>query len=122
MNKDEILSMEAGREMDVLIEHHVFQKDVEWHPFTEGQMLPMIATDEAGVWVGVSLYSTNIEAAWSAVEEMRSKGVAFTITTMGSRNETMAFTIINGKHGPSCWASTPPLAICRAALMATMEA
>lgn len=87
MTKEEIISMEPGRELDVLVAKHVFEYDVhsllgfkydpnadyecnyvideppddcpeEWKPFT-GQIITERVKD----------YSTDISAAWEVVEK-----------------------------------------------------
>lgn len=131
MTKDEILHMSAGREMDALIA-------VETMGWTElSEYYPNIMTDlfgtppnETGSFQEiVPRYSTDISAAWDALEVVSRKyGCA---TTVGREypfgRMVYAAALIGGSlryEDPSlrlsALANTAPLAVCRLLLLATV--
>ena len=109
MTREEILNMEAGREMDALVakmvthNNYVFNNE---HPS----------------------YSTNIASAWEVVEKL---GYNWTLTRdvgkCGNDYETagdMTYRFIYAAPGlpmEGVTADPAPLAICRAALLAVLE-
>jgi hypothetical protein len=123
MTRDEILKMEAGREMDALI-HWLFfitNKDDGYSHWKENTQLI------------IYYYSIDIAAAWKVVEKVTdvdSETNKFRIDKLEWAGPWQAmfvdeyYNITNGKEG-KCFdviADTAPLAICRAALLAVMEA
>lgn len=72
------------------------------------------------------MYSTDIAAAWSAVDEMRNRGFLFHLSTasidLGGATVSAHFwrlgDIAIGQHGSPSHAESAPLAICLAALEA----
>ena len=103
MNQKDILKMEAGREMDALIEKELIKGFYTFH----------------GEYPN---YSTNIAAAWEAIKEMNRKNY---YVHMGILPSYSYATFINAKNGISGWQGQAlpnelPLAICRAALLAIM--
>ena len=112
MTRDEILNMEAGREMDALIAEKVMGLRViraDWEPHNRG-----IKFDDFGN------YSQDIAAAWEVVEKLR-----LTITPNHCYPVVKARwcvdTELKGKN--DIWlvgAETAPLAICKAALLAVI--
>jgi len=119
MTREEILRMEAGSELDQLIAERV----MEWK---EGQKTLLSRRCGVGILGEKALprYSTDIAAAWEAVEALREK--EFVIDILGSledfivkiwnENESEGLSIAKAS------AEQAPLAICRAALLAVMEA
>jgi hypothetical protein len=97
MTRDEILNMPAGREMDVTIGYHV---------------MDLVAPPEI-----YPEYSTDIAAAWEVVEQMQKNGYCFDADGNALRRR-----IRFGVGQEIGEAETMPLAICRAALLAFMEA
>lgn len=139
MNKDEIKEMPAGREMDALIVRKIGNGlDIEW-------------TLDSRVWDGkkwrdrVPHYSTDISAAWEAVEQI-DKMIGDEI--IGSSLSVNLLRLEHLGNYPDDWAAsfdcnqkeewyekenigsypfasrgeTAPLAICRAALLVIMGA
>jgi hypothetical protein len=118
MNRDEILKMEAGTKMNQYIWWKIF--DMEPTPPNNDMLL-------------LSDYSGNIAAAWKVVEKLNQKGMCVLvselvpyrqfeenlsgceITPLSDDEESEPETI-------KASADTAPLAICRAALLAVMEA
>lgn len=137
MTKDEILAMEAGRELDALIVDKVMgwawnthnpRNHIMWNPDTGGVGIVVFHDGGEGDGViqvlDVPYYSSDIAAAWEVIGKMIEQG-----------------TFINLGHGGLVWrvnistrymyerlefegitAESAPLAICRAALVATLEA
>jgi hypothetical protein len=115
MTRDEILSMEAGREMDALVARRVM-------------LLPNVAQEKQRVsWADgngfhlVEHYSTAISDAWQVVEKMRENFYALYIA--GGSLYHVAFYNSDPPPGSSDMIVHPsaPLAICRAALLAALE-
>jgi hypothetical protein len=111
MTRDEILNMPAGREMDVTIGYHV---------------MDLVAPP--GVYPE---YSTDIAAAWEVVEKISEQKNAqvYICTNFSSEfGDTFYVEIYKNWDGEqeqiltSATAETAPLAICRGALLAVIEA
>jgi len=117
MNKDDILKMEAGREMDELILVHIFgyQKlplpaDPEYQKPTEDGVLCAYH---------INRYSTDIKAAWEVANNKLFKH--FQIDRVDDRIDKWHVTLATNTRVSSEFADIPELAICRAALLAVME-
>lgn len=102
MTRDEILNMPAGREMDLLI--------ADTFSLKEGQ-----------VFVYIEPFSTNMEAAWKVVEKTAKEPFAWDISSINVGGKTIWSALYWGIEEVFCEAEadTAPLAICRAALLAT---
>jgi hypothetical protein len=103
MTRDEILNMPAGREMDVTIGYHVMDLGAPPGVYPE--------------------YSTDIAAAWEVVEKAN---VSCIQQAIGDTPDELLWFACCGDASTACdteaFAETAPLAICRAALLAVMEA
>jgi hypothetical protein len=97
MTRDEILNMPAGRKMDILVSEKVMH-DIP------GQAM-------------ISLYSTDIAAAWEVVEKMIEADGFFQMYYASTGEWLVDLDTEENLIGEK----TAPLAICRAALLATME-
>lgn len=143
MNREETLAMEAGRELDAIVEEKLFNHQIErryfnWLPegYFEVQSyydpnLPrneqviggLLDEDELhpcykdkGKWAIVPFYSTNISAAWEVVIKMHGEGYVPTMTWISL---SCSCTFSKGAlavEGVVCVAA--PEAICKAALIA----
>jgi hypothetical protein len=107
MNRDEIMAMQAGQDLDQLISQVVFGHTVdEWNE--------RFFANKTG-------YSTNISTAWEIVEKL---GLSITQKDFRlfppeyEKSRWMADTHLRG-NGEFwlAWGNTAPLAICRAALL-----
>lgn len=109
MTRDEILNMEAGREMDALIE-----KNIVRNFYVFNNEYPS--------------YSTDLIAAWVIIPalEFHPDEILFKLVRKGSDRNSLKW----GAEFRKCrdnqqyyyaQADTAPLAICRAALLAVME-
>jgi len=128
MTRDEILNMQAGREMDALIEHHIFGRT-------------LCAKNEASYIKRLNgyedlrrhkPYSTDIGAARKVVEEMTENFKCdVSIANRSSGNDCPRIYVCRIQYGTLEYdnpdlllyvvADTAPLAICRAALLAVMK-
>jgi len=81
--KEEILAMEAGRELDVLVAKEIFGIEVEWDyalwdvnkqcnklPFCKGKPRTVLGPMAHSVSNTIPGYSTDISAAWLVVEKL----------------------------------------------------
>jgi len=126
MTRDEILKLEAGREMDALILKHIFNADVIW----KDSVINSVGFSPAGFhgkWPNSSHvyskggYSADISAAWEVVEKLKSIGLELLLDNY-SPNWSCDFTeTLEVTSEKEVSADTAPLAICRAALLATLE-
>jgi hypothetical protein len=146
MTKEEILKMGAGREMDALVGEQIYKQKIEW---MDCQRNPECGDLEAYTWtkhskaypiekhpcyfIGGTLwetipfFSTDISAAWEVVEKLehnwnllREVGMCGTTPTEGSMQYRFILAYPNLEM-VGVTATTAPLAICRAALIAVME-
>ena len=137
MTYDEIMALEAGRELDALVAEKVM--GWKWDKGNSLQHLLLgpdgaigavifhdgIADDDGIVQpLDCPHYSTDIAAAWEVVEKLRRANdgeYLFTINDAG-----MWYAKFLDEHGEpvsrSGFCDTAPLAICRAGLLAVMEA
>ena len=122
MTKDEILNMEAGREMDALIAEKVMGWDVHPH---RTHYINRDAKNEHPYFVicGDFEPSTDIAAAWQVVEKMSSRKDWDEHPVCIVRNYAFKdmWTVELRDYDFDATAETAPLAICRAALLAAME-
>jgi hypothetical protein len=138
MNRDEILSMPEGREMDVLIFDRVFGKTAhiisendEWEFTGDRDWLStgqayFIDKEDNGNAYELLRYSSNVFAAWKVVEEMCKRKYRYEIggNFAGLGNNYAAFDDQDWADRNPLYKSygvDVPLAICRAALLAVME-
>lgn len=120
MTRDEIMQMEAGSEMDVLIA----KKVMHWYSDPD---VPYYDSVEADGVIHISRKwspSTDIASAWEVVEKLKSDGHELYISTTygqfdctivddnGEPDENHSLTMLGAAHE-----ETAPLAICRAALL-----
>ena len=133
MTRDEILAMEAGRELDALVAEKVMGfakvvRDYDKRHNTEG--LRSFVYDTAFAWFGKETprYSTDIAAAWLVVEHMGP--IPFSLRFQPADAWRAGGGEVYCYAHWTCWfeggkeidADTAALAICRAALLAVMEA
>jgi hypothetical protein len=111
VNREDILKMEAGREMDELILVHIFGYTKLPFPAMPEFQKPA----ENGVYATyhVNRYSTDIKSAWDVAEKNR--GDAFALL----KSPIYGGYFFTYKH-ERAFGETAPLAICRAALLAVM--
>jgi len=127
MNREEILAMPAGRDLDALIAENV----MGWKDRGIGYSFEdNINGYECVLYIDkdkLPHYSTDIAAAWQVIEWLEKN-------TTEKYNSPSLFSVPHGwsmvlyekrdNHAPAwldAFAPTAPLAICRAALLAVME-
>jgi hypothetical protein len=112
MTHDEIMNTPAGAEMDKLIAHQIMG-------YVNGKKMHKYA-DGSGKWwtTGIDHYSTKIEDAWKVVWAMEEKGIWFKLANVIPNSDTIVYEVSFG-DAYAC-EDTPPLAICRAALLAVV--
>lgn len=105
MTRDEILAMPAGIEMDALVAAKIF----EWHYGTYHPELKR--------------YSTDISAVWEVVEKLRDKKRFSISDEPDNKIRCIFWWYPDGVEKRLEWAfaSTAPLAICRSALLTTLQ-
>ena len=114
MARDEILKMEAGRELDALVAEKIFGF-VDLGPLQFAGLRYQKPTTDGVVVLGrLPYYSTDIAAAWQVVEKYRC-GFKLEFVDL-YRRWYCEFTI--NENLQSALAETSPHAICRAALLA----
>ena len=151
MTRDEIMSMEAGPEMDQMVGELIGDEpeitpvasddggktacamvDRQWGPWRSEHELRLWLEEgqQRGLHLGFKIeacktwprYSTSISDAWEVVEKLPidSQGLLIARCSVANADEYQAAIHVQGE---AVWVSgdTAPLAICRAALIATME-
>lgn len=117
MNAD-IDTMEAGREMDAMVAERVMGLEVN-------VAFPTLYDTKMNTihrYAEIPHYSTDNNAAWEVVEKLRGRGIAVTVSTLGTMNhQACAYTIWHEVSSATTWAESAPLAICKAALKAVQE-
>ena len=124
MNREEILAMEAGRELDKLIHEKVFGWTRMEYPAVPAWQKPTKEGTEC--WHAmVPHYSTYTADAYEVVEKMKEKYfMVSVIAVKGGQYEciiTSEEPTIHNDYELYELGETAPLAICRAALLAVME-
>jgi len=146
MTKEEILAMEAGRELDALIATEIMgyqgvgfyrrksRFTSGWEPCAKDDVTPdtpewkatLAIWREDGETFAVKRYSTDISAAWQVVEKLASEG--FTPSIVFSDEKHWGMTAYCQQESvvgdftleDVVWCDTAPEAICKAALMAKL--
>ena len=129
MSEDEIRQMEAGRALDALVAEKIFHIEVELRPLTNhgGYLVPEDWYPAGALChpaKAIPHYSTDIAAAWEVVDkwaEIEKSPVSVNWGTMSGEDPHASAVSFFGS-GLVVVAPTAPLAICRAALLAVMEA
>ena len=131
MTRDEIMAMEAGPEMDAIVGTKIMRIEAEWSkqcpcPYCGTVMYGggdhhRAYCTPCGEWrYGPhKCYSECIEDAWEVVDALADMRIALHIETL-PRGE-VAIEIFRVKWDYDDITGPAPLAICRAALIATME-
>jgi hypothetical protein len=107
MNREEILNMPAGIEMDAMIGAKIFGIKQEEHSWS----------DLSGNQVTLGYFSTDIAAAFEVVEKLCRENGCDVVKVCKRDPELWGEWSCNFGLGAEAFADTAPLAICRAALL-----
>jgi hypothetical protein len=134
MTKKEILAMKPGRELDIIVAEEVFHVKIEGDIVTDddfglnGDFLYDKETQNP-----LKYYSTDISYAWEVVEKMRELHYESAELYRFNHGEWLVKFVCNygpcpyhnnpkhNWHGSSAQCQTVPEAICKAALLSTLE-
>ncbi|MNI36911.1 hypothetical protein D3C73_909790 [compost metagenome] len=117
MTREEILAMEPGRELDVLVEKYVFGNQISWMQDEYSDPVPV-----AGVHgYIIDHYSTDISAAWEVVEKLQESHLYTDIRTCADFYEVWITIHREGNQTETFASPKLPEAICKAALLAVLE-
>ena len=113
MTRDEILKMEAGRELDALVAEKVMGIPVK---------IGVITGEPYHAKFGYLLpeYSHNIKHAWEVLDKVKSGDPMVTFNSIDNK-WLCGIWFKSRKQASIAYADTVPLAICRAALLATIS-
>jgi len=119
VTRDDILKMEAGPEMNALISSVVLKQGEYIQHTTKLGTIQHVIKIPSGDLVLPDNHSTDIAAAWYVVEKMRTQGRIIMLVF----DEEVKVEYLDNKPIPLILAraDTAPLAICRAALLATVQ-
>ena len=106
MQRDQILAMDPGRELDELIHKYVLKAD---YPF------------ELAYQRGETRWSQDIAFAWEVVEKIHADGEYNLALEWYPQEKEWGADFDEWGVTSQCCAKTAPLAICRAALLAVIE-
>lgn len=115
MTREEILAMEPGRELDALIEQHIFGKRVEWIQDEVTDPYPIVPAEYGYI---VENYSSDISAAWEVVNQMYKDNWDFTLERHRFMNRDKVGAFFGSLE--TVKAEAAPEAICKAALLAIL--
>lgn len=115
MNRDEILDMKPGRELDCLVAEKVMNKRVHFiRPWGW-----LYAEQDVNRWTNVKHYSTDIAAAWEVRQRIHETIGGTKISSVCDEFPEEC-QIWDGRSYISVRSNTVPEAICRAALLAVL--
>jgi len=132
MTKEEILAMEAGQELDVLVAEEIFGIEVEWDyalwdvdkqcgklPFRKGAPRTVLGPMAHSVSNTIPGYSIDISAAWQVIEKMRTLD---TYIEIGNGWQPEEYWWVRLKPEEIyAWGKILPEAICKAAVLTRLD-
>ena len=126
LDVNDILNMPAGPEMDAIVAKEVmgYAVAVEESPSSNGEagkVWFIVTSDNGHSRNTIPEFSTDIGAALKVGEKMRSDGDEVSLqhrNMVENAPGTSIWTAWFGRASDLAWGVTPPLAICRAALLA----
>lgn len=126
MNREDIISIPAGKKMNILIAEKVMDKKPceHWHMLRlePWEFIHGVCGHETCYPINYPPhYSSNINAAWGVVEKI--KDIHITFDMFYRKNEQKWWVTTHASDNAKDYgiADTAPLAICRAALLAVMD-
>ena len=116
MNKEEILAMKAGKELNIRVAETVMERR-----HTQDETFGDMEIDRQMVYSPLQPYSEDISAAWQVMEQMKGYNPRIAFDTHSQKWEA-TFNIREANFTcPVVLADTAPEAICKAALLALLE-
>lgn len=116
MTKEEILSLKAGKELNIKIAEAVMRKS-----YAQDETFGDMEIDSERVYNTLQPYSEDISAAWLVMEKMKGYNPRIAFDTHSQKWEA-AFSLREADFTcPVVLADTAPEAICKAALLALLE-
>jgi hypothetical protein len=128
INREEILQLSSGREIDILVAEQVMGWIVESEPYRLQRLDRYFSTTKnnkwwrnpEGGWYDIPpSYSSDITAAWEVVKRMNSRGQAIFMLKTFDQNQ-VAFDQPSKANPDYITGKTVAGAICKAALVATL--
>ena len=116
MNAEDILKMEAGREMDLLVSKLIVSKKIPATSWHNGETIYYEDINENELRK-MPDYSTDISAAWEVVKKLKEISAFVEVTLYDCGHNSCK---LNPFKNIYVEADTAPLAICRAALLTTL--
>jgi hypothetical protein len=104
MNKDFILNLKPGHEMDLLVAEKVLEAKEN-----DGENVKQVQS-----------YSTDSSKIWAIIEKMTKRNFQYNITNMNKKH-TCSFDSVNTYKRYIAHAETPMEAVCKASLIAMIE-
>lgn len=120
MNKKQIEKLEAGRDADTLIAEEVFHAKVWGRSVNDGP--ETLIMTRCSPHRELPHYSTDIAAAFEIVEHFKEKSVMLSLSWGKDGGWWCVIYPFQGSPAEGHYAETAPLAIVKAALLATLEA
>jgi hypothetical protein len=127
MNREEILHLDKGQEIDTLVASQVMGWQVETDPYRVKRLEHYFSPPKNGKWWrkpdggwqnSPPAYSSEIDAAWQIVDRMNSRGqTLFMLKAVDSNQAAFDHPVANPSYVTE---KTLMMAICKAALLATM--
>lgn len=132
MTRDEVLKMEPGNDLDILVTEKVFgwQKGTNKFKISGWQWSgrdgkPVLDDSWDGEWVApfrcVPKYSTDIKTAWEVVKKINERGWHVNIKTYSDGDVVVSILSYLGRFIDDALTQSVPEAICKAALLAVLE-
>jgi hypothetical protein len=116
MTEKEILSLKAGRELNIRVAEAVMGRR-----YTQDETFGDLEVDRQMVYGSLQPYSEDISAAWQVMEQMKGYNPRIAFDTHSQKWEATFSIREAGFTCPVVLADTAPEAICKAALLALLE-
>lgn len=129
MTREQILAMQPGRELDVLVAEKVFKKTIMRERRPNGEVY--MNRELENVYIPVPYYSTDLSTAWEVLDKVTNKRHTWELanTLYSDKREEFDLTIflwsstvaLEADDNASVTADTIPEAICKCALLAVLH-
>jgi hypothetical protein len=128
INREEILQVSSGREIDILVAEHVLGRQVETDSYSLNRLADFFPSTKNSRWWrkpdgggydSPPPFSSASTAAWQVVEHLNTRGQALAMRN-GLEENKVAFDHPGEIHSDYLTAKTVAGAICKAALLAIL--